>query len=160
METGTLSFRDRSEADGKSELASELLGTPNISGVLIGRDFVTVTKATNGDWDAVHAHASSTIRKFLEAERAVVSAGLTPAASGAVPEIELKIRDFLEQEIRPAVARDGGDIVFDRYEGGRVYLYLQGSCSGCPSAAQTLKVGVEARLKQMIPEIQEVVSVA
>lgn len=160
MESGTLSFRNQDEASDKSELATDLLKSPSISGVLIGRDFVTVTKAATGDWDAVHAHASGTIRKFLEEDRLVVSPSLAPASAGAVPEVELKIRDFLEREIRPAVARDGGDIVFDRYEEGRVYLYLQGSCSGCPSAAQTLKLGVEARLKQMIPEIQEVVSVA
>jgi len=74
-------------------------------------------------------------------------------------ETELQIRRVIDEEIRPAVARDGGDIVFDSYEAGVVRLRLQGACSSCPSSIMTLKMGIENRLKQVIPEIREVVSV-
>ncbi len=81
------------------------------------------------------------------------------AHKGGSTEIENKIKQILDAEIRPAVAMDGGDITFDRYEDGVVYLYLQGSCAGCPSSTMTLKMGIETRLKSAIPEIQEVVSI-
>ncbi|HUP56125.1 MAG TPA: NifU family protein, partial [Bdellovibrionota bacterium] len=74
-------------------------------------------------------------------------------------EIERKIREILDNEVRPAVAMDGGDITFERFEAGVVYVYLQGSCSGCPSSTMTLKMGIENRLREAIPEVQEVVAV-
>ena len=73
--------------------------------------------------------------------------------------IETRIQEFLDREIRPAVAMDGGDIALDRYEDGVVYLYLQGSCAGCPSSTMTLKMGIETRLKQLMPEVREVLSI-
>ena len=78
---------------------------------------------------------------------------------GLMEEIENKIREILDNEIRPAVAMDGGDITFEKFEDGVVYLYMQGSCAGCPSSTMTLKMGIETRLREAIPEVQEVVSV-
>ena len=83
----------------------------------------------------------------------------TDHAGQGSTEIEKKIRDILDADIRPAVAMDGGDITFEKFEDGVVYLQLQGSCSGCPSSTATLKQGIEKRLKDAIPEVQEVVSV-
>ncbi|MGZ3699519.1 MAG: NifU family protein, partial [Bdellovibrionota bacterium] len=81
------------------------------------------------------------------------------AHKGGDTQIENRIRQILDEEVRPAVAMDGGDITFERFENGTVYLFLQGSCSGCPSSTATLKVGIETRLRQAIPEVKEVVSV-
>ena len=74
-------------------------------------------------------------------------------------EIEKKIQKFLDEEIRPAVATDGGDVSLDRFEDGVVYLHMQGSCSGCPSSTMTLKMGIETKLKEVVPEVMEVVQV-
>jgi Fe-S cluster biogenesis protein NfuA len=81
-----------------------------------------------------------------------------PSERSGSGEIAERIQRILEQEIRPAVAMDGGDIVFAGYSDGRVELYMQGSCSGCPSSTATLKMGIEARLREEIPEVQEVVA--
>jgi Fe-S cluster biogenesis protein NfuA len=89
----------------------------------------------------------------------VAEEGVRQDHKGGDTEIENKIRAILDQEIRPAVAMDGGDITFEKFENGTVYLYLQGSCSGCPSSTATLKVGIESRLREAIPEVKEVVSI-
>jgi Fe-S cluster biogenesis protein NfuA len=80
-------------------------------------------------------------------------------AAGATGSVEQRIQDILDTEIRPAVAQDGGDITLDRFEDGLVYLHMKGSCSGCPSSTATLKMGIEGRLRELIPEVLEVVAV-
>jgi Fe-S cluster biogenesis protein NfuA len=92
-------------------------------------------------------------------DEAAVAAARAAAVSGGSGSVEQRIRDILDAEIRPAVAQDGGDITLDRFEGGIVYLHMQGSCSGCPSSTATLKMGIEGRLRELIPEVTEVVSV-
>lgn len=159
LASGSVSFNSIAAAQGKSPLAEKLLGSHGISNVTIGRDFVTVTKAEHGDWDLVHKAGSTIIKEHLQSEAPVVIGDIGQAHKGGNTDIESKIREILDAEIRPAVAQDGGDITFERFEGGTVYLYLQGSCSGCPSSAMTLKMGIETRLKAMIPEVQEVVSI-
>ena len=159
---GAANFTKADEAAGRSPLAAKLFGVTGISGVMLGRDFVTVTKTDAGDWDVVHKSCSSIIESHLGAGEPVLTgdeSASTGGHKGGGTETENKIRDILDREIRPAVAMDGGDITFDRYEDGVVYLYLQGSCSGCPSSTATLKMGIETRLKEAIPEVQEVVSV-
>lgn len=158
--SGAVNFLNAQEALTKSPLATKLFTIPGIVAIMIGKTFVTITKSDDGDWDLVHQKASQLIEQHLSAGEAI----LTEEASqrghqGGNSEIENRIRDILDQEIRPAVAMDGGDITFEKYENGTVYLYLQGSCSGCPSSTATLKVGIETRLKDAIPEIQEVVAV-
>ena len=161
LERGAVNFPKREDADRKSPLAAKLFGIEGISGVMIGKDFVTVTKTEEGDWDVVHKSSSQIIQSHLERQEVVVKedAMNAEAHKGGTSEIENKIRQILDAEIRPAVAMDGGDITFEKFENGTVYLYLQGSCSGCPSSTMTLKVGIENRLKEAIPEVQEVVSV-
>ncbi len=158
---GALNFTLKEDAAKRSPLAGKLFDIPGISGVMIGRDFVTVTKTEEGDWDVVHKGSSQAIEKHLVANLPVVDEAAMDAYrahKGGDTEVEKKIRDILDQEIRPAVAMDGGDITFDRFEAGVVYLHLQGSCSGCPSSTMTLKMGIENRLREAIPEVQEVVS--
>ncbi len=161
LERGAVNFVKAEEAAAKSPLASKLMGVPGISGVMIGKDFVTVTKTEAGDWDVVHKSSSSIIEQHLTRNEPVVieSAMNQDAHKGGSSEIENRIKMILDNEIRPAVAMDGGDITFEKFEGGVVYLFLQGSCAGCPSSTMTLKMGIENRLKQEIPEIMEVVSV-
>jgi Fe-S cluster biogenesis protein NfuA len=158
---GAVSFVKKADADAKSPLAAKLFAIPGICGVMIGKDFVTVTKTEEGDWDVVHKSTSQTIEEHLKRSEPVVNEELlaTDGHKGGNSEIERKIREILDQEIRPAVAMDGGDITFDRFDAGVVYLYMQGACSGCPSSTATLKMGIETRLKEAVPEVTEVVAV-
>lgn len=161
----TANFGNADDAEKSSPLARKLFAVPGIRGVMIGKDFVTVTKTEEGDWDIVHKQTSQTLEDHLTSDEIIVNEDEMAAeahaklASGANAEIETKIRDILDQEIRPAVAMDGGDITFDRFENGVVYVHMQGSCSGCPSSTATLKDGIESRLRDQIPEVLEVVAV-
>jgi Fe-S cluster biogenesis protein NfuA len=161
---GAANFVRKEDADAKSPLASKLLGIEGISGVMIGKNFVTVTKTENGDWDVVHKTSSEVIESHLNQNDSVFTQAFFDGRAdahkgGAGGEVETRIKAILDQEIRPAVAMDGGDITFEKYEDGIVYLFMQGSCAGCPSSTATLKMGIETRLKQEIPEIVEVVAV-
>jgi len=161
LETGAANFTRKEDAEARSPLAAKLFGVSGIAGVMIGKNFVTVTKTEDGDWDGVHKTASSIIEQHLVKGEKVMNAEVpTPAAhKGGTTEVEGKIRLILDNEIRPAVAMDGGDITFEKFEDGVVYLQLQGSCAGCPSSTMTLKMGIETRLREAIPEVREVVSV-
>jgi Fe-S cluster biogenesis protein NfuA len=161
LERGTMNLMNPADAAQKSPLAARLFTVPGICGVMIGKDFVTVTKAESGDWDVVHKNCSNLIEEHLAQGLSAVNADFVgqDAHKGGSSEIETKIRSFLDQEVRPAVAMDGGDITFDRFEAGVVYLQMQGSCSGCPSSTATLKMGIETRLREAIPEVIEVVAV-
>lgn len=157
---GAANFTTKTDAEARSPLAAKLFAVPGIAGVMLGRDFVTVTKSDEGDWDAVHKTASQIIQSSLQAGETVIHADVeTDARKGGDTEAEQKIRGIIDNEIRPAVAMDGGDITFEKFEDGVVYVYLQGSCSGCPSSTMTLKMGIENRLKQIVPEVKEVVAV-
>jgi hypothetical protein len=160
LEKGAVNITTQKEAEERSPLAAKLFAVSGICGVMIGKDFVTVTKAEDGDWDVVHKSSSSVIESHLRENGVVViESTIQDAHKGGNTEVEQKIRDILDREIRPAVAMDGGDITFEKFENGIVYLFLQGSCSGCPSSTATLKGGIESRLKKEIPEVIEVVSV-
>jgi Fe-S cluster biogenesis protein NfuA len=160
LEKGAISFTRREDAEVRSPLAAKLFDIPGICGVMLGKDFVTVTKSEAGDWDVVHKTASTTLEKYLTDGLPIVTGTERESDhKGGTTDIEKKIREILDNEIRPAVAMDGGDITFEKFENGTVYLFLQGSCSGCPSSTMTLKMGIETRLREAIPEVQEVVSV-
>lgn len=157
-EKGAVNCLNKEDAEKKSPLAAKLLDVPGIAAVMIGKTFVTVTKTEEGDWDLVHRKSSEIIEAHVgSGEPCVLDAAFEVASSGG-GDIEAKIRDILDREIRPAVAMDGGDITLDRFEAGIVYLYMQGSCAGCPSSTMTLKMGIETKLREAIPEVLEVVS--
>lgn len=143
-----------------SPLAKRLFAVNGVQGVLIGTNFVTITKTEAGAWDLLADEVPKAIELHLSAGELVVTSDWTfdDSPSGS-SEIEKKIREVLDSDIRPAVAMDGGDITFGKFEDGIVYLHLQGSCSSCPSSVMTLKMGVESRLKEAIPEIKEVVQI-
>jgi Fe-S cluster biogenesis protein NfuA len=163
LEKGAVSFMELDQAQGKSALAVVLLGRPGIRSLMMGKDFVTITKSEDGDWDQVYEGVMEALKHYLESGAPVLEASyleeLGMKKTGVGSEIEEGIKSILENEIRPAVAMDGGDISLDRYEHGVVYVHLQGACSGCPSSTATLKHGIEARLKQAFPEVQEVISI-
>ncbi len=160
VESGAYDFPNL-EASKNSYLAGELFQIAGVTGVYVASNFITVTKTVDTAWQSLVPPVIEKIKAVLNSgeklvsETAVASTNNT-AGDGA---IEMKIREILDNEIRPAVARDGGDIVFYGYKEGVVTLHLQGACSSCPSSIMTLKMGVENRLKQSIPEIRDVVQV-
>ena len=157
---GTASFTIRELAES-SPLARRLMAIPGVASCMIGSNFVSVTKSDDGDWEVLDLKTRDALKEHvLSGDPAVNPLSLDQAAlpKGEETEITKKIREVLDRDIRPAVAMDGGDIVFDRFDAGIVYLYMQGSCAGCPSSTATLKMGIETRLKQAVPEVQEVVS--
>jgi Fe-S cluster biogenesis protein NfuA len=159
LDKGAANFTKQADADLRSPLASKLLSIEGISGVMIGKDFVTITKMEDGDWDHVHKSASETIEKHLSTGGLVMNADALQETNILSSEIEKRIQAFLDEEIRPAVANDGGDVTLDRFEDGVALLHMQGACAGCPSSAMTLKMGIETKMKETIPEVMEVVQV-
>ena len=161
MDLGTAFFESNEETNN-SPLAKRLFEIEGVKGVFLGSDFITITKEEKLDWQvmkpallgAIMDHYSSgeeVINKDKE-EKGKKSLDQNPEDS----EIVKQIKELLDTRVRPAVAMDGGDIIYDKYENGIVYLQMQGSCSGCPSSSATLKMGIENMLKHYIPEIKEV----
>ena len=162
IEKGAVNYSSKEKME-TSPLAVKLFSVPGVSGVLVGSNFVTITKSNDGSWDVVAEEVPKVLEVHLNNNEKIFVDGFDPnarpASSGNESAIETKIREVLDQEIRPAVAMDGGDITFGKFEAGIVYLHLEGSCSSCPSSVATLKMGVETRLKEVIPEVKEVVQV-
>lgn len=160
---GAMNFLDRAAAEEKSPLVKKLFDIRGVSAVMLGTNFVTVTKGEEGEWDELNDGVMNALDRHLSEGGVVVDAKVLEAWQAQVAtsagDVEGRIREILEVEIRPAVAMDGGDIVLDRYENGIVFVHMQGSCSGCPSSTATLRMGIEARLREAIPEIVEVVPV-
>ena len=157
IEDGTAEFTDPIQA-GRSPLALRLFALRPVGGVYLGPNFITVT-AEGADWSVLREQVVAVLREHFESgQPALAGGGEGPAAGegSALSEVEEGIIRVIEEEIRPAVAMDGGDVVFVKYEDGIVYLRLRGACSGCPSAVFTLKMGIERRLKQEFPEIAAV----
>lgn len=157
---GAKNFSSMEEARTQSKLAEQLFQIPGIQNVMIGTDFITVNLADQNNLQEKNDKLQSTIKEFLESGEPVINAeALQKNDTNSLTEIEKKIVEFLDQEVRPAVAMDGGDIIFEKYEDGYVFLKMHGSCSGCPSSLMTLKMGVESRLRDLLPEIKEVIPV-
>lgn len=159
MTAGTADFTS-AQAAHASPLAERLFSLPEITGVFLGADFVTVTKTEEGDWYRLKPAILAVIMEHFTAGRPVFLGDPASAAAGADDEDEdevvAQIKELLETRVRPAVAQDGGDIIFHDFEDGVVYLHMQGSCSGCPSSTATLKAGIENMLRHYIPEVVEV----
>jgi Fe-S cluster biogenesis protein NfuA len=160
MESGTANFTSP-EAAKRSPLAQRLFEIEAVTGVFLGSDFVTVTKDEPADWYKLKPEILGAIMEHFTAGKPVIlaEAGEMPAATGEDDEIVTQIKELLETRVRPAVAMDGGDILFHDFQDGVVYLHMQGSCSGCPSSTATLKAGIENMLRHYIPEVQAVQAV-
>lgn len=164
----SIDFQDESQA-GPSPLAKELFSFPFIKGVFIASNFITLTKtADTEDWQDVIPSVKQFLKDYLENGGTVINeeeaAKLKQDAGNIIlsddTDVVKRIKELLDNYVRPAVEMDGGAIQFKNYDDGVVSLMLQGSCSGCPSSMVTLKAGIEGMMKRMIPEVKEVVAEA
>jgi len=154
------SFEVTKKEETDSELVRNLLSVNGVTGVFLGSDFLSINKSENIDWEDIKHIVISLINDFYSTGKEFVIANeLFKEKKGELKEIEKKIISLLETKIRPAVAKDGGDIKFKEFKDGVVKVELQGSCSGCPSSTMTLKQGVENLLCHYLPEVKEVVAV-
>jgi len=160
LEKGSISFLSAKEAEG-SFLAEKLFEIQGIKSLMVGSNFISITKNADAGWETVLEPATFYLKNVLNSEEVLLNPGLVQKVQEESQvensDIVKRIIDILDQEIRPAIAMDGGDCQFYSYEDGIVTLQLQGACSSCPSAVMTLKMGIENRLKEDIPEIKEVV---
>ncbi len=159
---GASNFLSKAEAETRSPLAKRLFDLTGVSAVMVGKTFVTVTLSNQEDLAELNDRIIDTIKGFLKSgEKAVLMDEVVESnkPDRTYTEIESKIIEILDKDIRPAVAMDGGDITFEKFEDGIVFLQMKGSCAGCPSSTATLKMGIENRLKEAIPEVTEVVSI-
>ncbi|MFO0997975.1 MAG: NifU family protein [Alphaproteobacteria bacterium] len=157
MTAGTVEFTSAEKAE-RSPLARRLFGIAGVKRIFFGADFITVTKESEREWQVMKPAILGAIMEHFTSGRAVVEevSSNSPALSDDDDDIVRQIKDLLESRVRPAVAADGGDIVFDRFEEGIVYLEMRGACSGCPSSLATLKMGIENMLRHYVPEVIEV----
>ena len=142
-----------------NELVKSILSIHGVEGIFLGEDFISVNKNDETKWDEIKHIVISFINEFYSSGRNFVIDENQEQDSENLNEIEAKIVKILDQKIRPAVARDGGDIKFMEFKNGVVKVQLQGSCSGCPSSTMTLKQGVQNLLCHYLPEVKEVISI-
>ena len=160
MASGTADF-DSPEAASRSPLAVRLFQIPGVTRVFLGADFISVSKADSEEWHVLKPSILGALMEHLTAGRPIIEdAGAEAAPDAEETEIVREIKELLDTRVRPAVAQDGGDIIYRGFESGIVYLHLQGSCAGCPSSTATLKMGIENLLKHYIPEVEAVEAVA
>ncbi|MCO6383784.1 MAG: NifU family protein [Vannielia sp.] len=164
MGAGTADFPNPESASA-SPLAQRVFAVDGVTGVFLGHDFVTVTKADGPEWDHLKPAILGAIMEHVQSGEPVLASSAAPAAAHAIHEgedgeIVEQIKQLLDTRVRPAVAQDGGDITFHGFERGVVYLHMQGACAGCPSSTLTLKMGIEQLLRHYIPEVTEVRPVA
>ena len=164
MDMGTADFPS-AESASASPLAQRLFAVSGTTGVFLGSDFVTVTKADDTDWDHIKPALLGAIMEHFQSGAPVLSDGQSGAVAqgdydAADEPIVVQIKELLDTRVRPAVAQDGGDITFHGFDRGIVYLHMKGACAGCPSSTLTLKMGIENLLRHYIPEVVEVRPVA
>ena len=150
------SFEITRKDETNNELVRNLLSVNGVEGIFLGKDFISINKYDDVSWDEIKHIVISLINDFYSSGKEYVINKSLNEDKKDLKEIEKKIIQILDQKIRPAVAKDGGDIKFKDYENGVVKVQLQGSCSGCPSSKMTLKQGVENLLCHYIPEIKQV----
>lgn len=156
MTQGTANFNDEASAS-RSPLATRLFGVEGVDSVFLGSDFITVTKDGERDWQVLKPMVlEALMNHFNSGEVNIQSDEDKVEDVGDEDAIVTQIKELLETRVRPAVAQDGGDIIFQKFEDGIVYLTMMGACSGCPSSGATLKHGIENMLRYYIPEIIEV----
>ncbi len=165
LPSDSIEFSDEEAARNIAPLAVELFAFPFVKGVFIASNFVTLTKDKDTDWNEVMGSIRDYLKEYLENGKDVINKEelekrRAERASAEVDEGDIvpKIKEILENYVKPAVEMDGGAIQFKKFENGVVTLILQGSCSGCPSSTITLKAGIEGMMKRLIPEVKEVVA--
>ncbi len=166
IKTGkTIDFSSSSEAV-KSPLALRLFGIVGVVRVFLNSDFISVSKADDTDWSMLKPMILAALMEHLSIGHPIIDDDFfdnkvdNKTENNEDSDVVLQIKELLEERVRPMVAMDGGDIVFDSFDNGIVYLQMRGACSGCPSSTATLKMGIERMLKHYIPEVLEVCPVA
>jgi Fe-S cluster biogenesis protein NfuA len=159
LEAGRSAHFDAPVEPDVSPLAARLFAIDGVTGVFIAPNFVTVTKQPEVDWPELAQSLVDEIKAFAATHEPALGPAYEAAHAEESDEVAARIQRVLDEEIRPYVAQDGGDVLFAGFRDGVVELYMQGSCSGCPSSTATLKMGIEARLREAVPEVQEVIAI-
>ena len=162
LPNGSVDFRSEQDAK-KSPLAEALFNVDGVVGVFLSDDFITITKRDDKDWHLMKPGLLGVIMEHFTANRPVVIADDENSKSDSSvkdedEDVVLQIKELLYTRVRPAVAQDGGDIVFEDFTDGTVTVQMRGACAGCPSSTATLKMGIENMLRHYIPEVKEVVA--
>ena len=160
LPNGSMDFRSEQDAK-KSPLAEALFNVDGVVGVFLSDDFITITKRDDKDWHLMKPGLLGVIMEHFTANRPVIISDDENSKSGSSVQDEdvvLQIKELLYTRVRPAVAQDGGDIVFEDFTDGTVTVQMRGACAGCPSSTATLKMGIENMLRHYIPEVKEVVA--
>ena len=161
MDEGTAFYQNIDEAKD-SPFARRLFAVKGVEGVFFGSDFITIKKNNSYEWQVMKPPVLGAIIDHFNSEDKTIEKNDTKEAENSLKKSEddsdivKQIKELLDTRVRPAVAMDGGDIIYNNFEDGVVYLKMQGACSGCPSSTATLKMGIENMLKHYIPEVQEV----
>jgi len=161
MKEDTAFFQSIGES-ADSPLAKRLFILDGVKGVFFGSDFITITKSEDLDWQLIKPAILGAIMDHFNSEEETINKSVSNKDSEYLKndekdsDIVKQIKELLDTRVRPAVAMDGGDIIYQRFEDGIVYLHMQGACSGCPSSTATLKMGIENMLKHYVPEVVEV----
>lgn len=165
MESGVADFTTADDAR-QSPLANSLFNVDGIAGVFFGTDFITVTKTDETDWQVIKPLLLGAIMDHYTSGHPLLLDGATGATeeetfddADADPDVIEQIKELIETRVRPAVAQDGGDIIYKGFKGGTVFLHMRGACAGCPSSTMTLKSGIENMLKHYVPEVTQVEAV-
>jgi Fe-S cluster biogenesis protein NfuA len=168
MDGGTRDFATPEEAES-SPLAEAIFSTGDVEGVFFGRDFISVTAAPSVEWKDLkpqvltvlldHFSSGAPLFKAGSAGNISIDPDLGFVEDPADADIVAQIKELIETRVRPAVAQDGGDIVYRGFQNGKVFLAMHGACSGCPSSTMTLKQGIESLLKHYVPEVEAVEAV-
>lgn len=166
---GIADFKEKDLAASWSPMAASMMELPYVKSVYFNQNYVTVTKELNYDWEDIRLVLKEFIKEYIEQGGTVINEGFDAYVdtvnaaqhaqqfAGEDGEIAKRVKDLIDTYVKPAVESDGGNIEFKAFDKGRVYVIMQGSCSGCPSSSVTLKAGIEGMLKRMIPEVTEVV---
>jgi len=155
--SGSLEITDKNQLD--NELVKNLLSIKGVESIFLGKDFISLNKSDHIEWEEIKHIAISFINDFYRSGTNFVIDQTLNEKKFNFEEIEEKIVKILDQKIRPAIAKDGGDIKFKEFKNGTVKVQLQGSCSGCPSSTMTLKKGVQNLLCHYLPEVKEVIAI-
>ena len=160
MDDGTAFFQNIEESSN-SPFAKRLFDVDGVEGVFFGSDFITITKTQSIDWQVMKPLILGSIMDHYNSGEETISKdeknnNKSLKSDDKDDDVVKQIKELLDTRVRPAVAMDGGDIVYDSFKDGIVYLHMQGACSGCPSSTATLKMGIENMLKHYVPEVQEV----
>ncbi|MDA7705109.1 NifU family protein [Rickettsiales bacterium] len=153
-------YKNLDEAKLESPLAEKFFEIEGVKTVFLGKNFITITKTGNIEWQSIKTDILSSMMDFINSGQEVFYKKNAEDSDEEDSDIVKQIKELIEMKVRPAVAMDGGDIIFHSFENGIVFLSLRGACSGCPSSTVTLKNGIENMLKHYIPEVESVEQIA